>query len=228
MQRLLKFAALMISSGLGYLIGQLVPDPLGVYASVLISYHLYLAILVMMTQREKGVTLPFLHAVFTHIACLAVVICMTVGRHYVPLFGIIRYFVPAMAPFEAQQIFGGVGKVIATRTQEAPPISSEVCGHETGEDYEEWIAYLAQPRRRFRKTGMNLRQEYEQFMLARFKLRAPGTVPLPSQAFAQESAPTPLQTIGAVNSAVEPEELVERAMDNSMDFESGTSQATLV
>jgi hypothetical protein len=83
---------------------------LAAYLSVLISYHLYLGFLVMVQEKETGFALPIAHTVVSHLACLAVVVGIAFGRHYIPFFGIVRLFIPALAPFEVNWLFSGSKK----------------------------------------------------------------------------------------------------------------------
>jgi len=83
---------------------------LAAYLSVLVSYHLYLGFLVMVQEKETGFALPIAHTIVSHLACLVVVVGIAFGRHYIPFFGILRLFIPAMAPFEVDWLFSGSKK----------------------------------------------------------------------------------------------------------------------
>jgi hypothetical protein len=59
------------------------------------------------------------------------------------------------------------------------PVSSEVKdaasivnANATGDDYAAWSNYLAHRDPRLRKPGMSVKEEYEQWMLARIKSRS--------------------------------------------------------
>lgn len=104
----MKRIAFLLCSGFGYLIGHYFGDgAFAAYAAILISYHLYLAFLVVSAEKETGLSLPIGQTIVTHAACLVVVVGLAVGRHAIPFFGIIRLFVPAIAPFEVNWLFGG-------------------------------------------------------------------------------------------------------------------------
>jgi hypothetical protein len=107
----MKRIAFLVCSGIGYLIGHYFGDgAFAAYASILISYHLYLAFLVVSAEKETGLSLPVGQTIITHAACLAVVVGLAIGRHSIPFFGIIRLFIPAIAPFEVTWLFSGSKK----------------------------------------------------------------------------------------------------------------------
>jgi|SRR5580658_5613761 hypothetical protein len=107
----MKSIVFLVCSGIGYLIGHYFgTGALAAYSSILISYHLYLAFLVVTAEKESGLSLPVAQTIVTHAACLAVIIGLAIGRHYIPFFGIIRLFIPAIAPFEVTWLFNGSKK----------------------------------------------------------------------------------------------------------------------
>jgi hypothetical protein len=107
----MKRIAFLVCSGIGYLIGHYFGDgAFAAYSSILISYHLYLAFLVVSAEKETGLSLPVGQTIVTHAACLAVVVGLAIGRHSIPFFGIIRLFIPAIAPFEVTWLFSGSKK----------------------------------------------------------------------------------------------------------------------
>jgi hypothetical protein len=165
----MKSAALVLCTVIGYLLGHyLLPDPLAVYASMLIAYHLLLVFLVVIADREKGMSLPVGSTILTHLACLAILIGVAVERQYIPLFGIIRYFIPALAPFEADWLFSGGRKKAKDRA--APEHIPLPAG--TADDYDEFLRYLAQKKRAFSKPGRSLREEHVVWMADRARKQA--------------------------------------------------------
>src|ERR1700738_5161081 len=134
-------AAFFASSLLGYLAGTLVPDGApAVYTSILVSYHLFLAWLVIATEHKTGVSLPIASTIVTHLACLAIVIPLGMGRHYIPFFGIFRYAIASLAIFERGWLFSG--KSQETKREEVPLTAAIITS--TADDYQEWQRYLAQ------------------------------------------------------------------------------------
>jgi hypothetical protein len=114
----MKRIAFLICSGIGYLIGHYFgTGALAAYSSILISYHLYLAYLVVSAEKETGLSLPVGQTIVTHAACLAVIVGLAIGRHSIPFFGIVRLFIPAIAPFEVTWLFSG-GKKKQARVED--------------------------------------------------------------------------------------------------------------
>jgi hypothetical protein len=112
----MKLAGFLICSGIGYLIGHYMGNgALAAYLSILVSYHLYLGFLVMMAEKETGLSMPIAQTVVTHAACLAIVVGIAMGQHTIPFFGVIRLLIPAIAPFEVTWLFrGGRKKAVTT------------------------------------------------------------------------------------------------------------------
>lgn len=160
--------AFMFSVVLGYLAGTFVP-PGGwsVYVSILVSYHLFLAWLVITAEHEIGVSLPISSTILTHLACLALILPLGMGRHFVPFFGVLRYSIAALAIFERGWLFSG--NAAKPKPQEIPIPTPVVSS--TGEDYQEWLRYLAQQKSASFKPGTSLKAEYEQWVLARARSR---------------------------------------------------------
>jgi hypothetical protein len=104
----MKKIAFLICSGIGYLIGHYFgTGAVAAYSSILISYHLYLAYLVVSAEKETGLSLSVGQTIVTHAACVAMIIGLAMGRHSIPFFGIIRLFIPGIAPFEVTWLFSG-------------------------------------------------------------------------------------------------------------------------
>jgi len=90
------------------------------------------------------------------------------GREYIPLFGILRYFIPALAPFEADWLFSGGRK--RNNLSAAPQTIPLPAG--TADDYEEFLKYLAQKERAFSKPGRSVREEHVIWMADRARKQA--------------------------------------------------------
>jgi hypothetical protein len=98
----------VVCSLIGYLLGRFLPQGAwSAYAPILISYHLYLVWLVIIADHETGFSMPVTHTILTHAAFLAALVGLAVGRNYVPFFGLIRIFVPSLAPFEFKMLLSG-------------------------------------------------------------------------------------------------------------------------
>jgi hypothetical protein len=101
----------VVAVAVGYLAGRFVPDPTwAIYTSVLISYHLFLVWIVISGEKEAGLSLPILTTVLTHAGCVFLAVAVTMARHYIPFFGILRFGVTAVAVFERNWLFGEARK----------------------------------------------------------------------------------------------------------------------
>jgi hypothetical protein len=166
----MQLVVFILCSAAGYGVGQFLPEGAwAAFGSILVSYHLFLGWLVLTAKHEKGFSLPIFSAIMTHTACLAVVVCIGMGRHYVPFFGIVRYFIPAIAPFETKWLFSGGGSKKQPEPMYVPSHAPVV--RETAEDYEEWLRYLNTRNPHSVKVGMSIQEEYKQFIAKRAKNR---------------------------------------------------------
>ena len=106
---------------IGYLIGHYFgAGAIAVYSSIMISYHLYLVFLVVTSEKRTGLSLPIVQTILTHVACVGMVVLLAMGRHFIPFFGIVRLFIPAIAPFEADWLFSGGKKKVMLAIDPAP------------------------------------------------------------------------------------------------------------
>ena len=65
----------IVCSVIGFVIARyLFEGAWATFAYILISYHLFLAWLVITAERETGFSLPIFSTIITHLACLTVVI----------------------------------------------------------------------------------------------------------------------------------------------------------
>jgi hypothetical protein len=164
-----KAAAGIIITLFGYVIANYVLDGAwAVYVSMLLSYHLFLVYLVVTANHEKGMSLPIGSTIRTHLACLIVFIGMALGREHIPLFGLLRYLVPVLAPFEAEWLFSG-GRKQEGEEAPAPQIPMPEC---TADDYDEFLKYLSQKNRAFGRPGRSVREEHVLWMADRVKKEA--------------------------------------------------------
>ncbi len=176
--------AFIISSLIGFVVARyLFEGAWAAYAYILISYHLFLVWLVITAEHETGFSLPILSTIATHLACLTIVIGITVGRHYIPFFGLIRYCIPAMAPFERDWVFKGSTKKSKSEEKKKPvkpakPTASinlvsvdTALSEATLEDNDAWLRHLSQPNRPHKIAGLSVKEEYEQWLVARVSAR---------------------------------------------------------
>jgi hypothetical protein len=148
----------------GYLLSRFFPDgALAIYVPMLISYHLFIAFLVVTTVQDKKVSLSAAPAVLTHVAFLVLLVVFAEGQSYIPYFNIIRFFVPVLALVESGLLFSGKGK----RGQAANDMDAPTGG--TAEDYEDFILYMRQSERPFAKPGHSVKEEFKSWLDYRSK-----------------------------------------------------------
>ncbi len=164
----MKYVVFVISSLIGFVIGHyLLEGAAAAYASILISYHLFLVYLIVSAEHEKGLSMPIGMAIPTHAAFLALLIGMAYTRTHVPFFGLIRLLIPALAPFETKWLFSG-----RTKTQTGKALVPDVIPEATLDDHEAFREHLAQQNRPFRKPGRSLNEEFELWLADRARKRA--------------------------------------------------------
>ena len=141
---------------------------------ILVFYHVILVFRILMSSQKKGLSLSIGGTIVTHMACVGLVIGMAMGRHYIPYFGIIRYLLPGIAPFEANWLFSGGRKPEkapnATRAAKAEVIDAALLTG-TAEDYDAWLQYLAHRNPSSARLGMTMREEYGLWLAARAESR---------------------------------------------------------
>jgi hypothetical protein len=166
-------AIFIICSVLGFLAGHYLPGAWSVFVSILVSYHLFLLWLVLTAEHETGFSLPIGSTILTHTACLALVVTMGIGRNIIPFFWLIRYCIPALAPFECNWLFSGEKrKNKKDELRASQPIAINILEEATAEDDQAWLQYLATRNPKYRKPGLTIKDEYEQWLAARIKKRS--------------------------------------------------------
>jgi hypothetical protein len=183
----MKQFVFLVCSLIGFLLAHYLPEGAwSAYAPILISYHLYLAFLVFTAENRAGFSMPVFSTILTHSAFLALLVGLAVGRHYVPFFGLIRIFIPALAPFESTWLFsGGMPKkqvpqetiaaptaASANQDQSTTVVSAPPEAEYTADEHTAWIRYLTHPRRAFRKPGLSVADEFKLWQAARAQYRA--------------------------------------------------------
>jgi len=173
--------AYVVCNFIGFLAGlYFMPNLLlSVFTSILISFHLFLAWLVMNAKHDTGFSFSIFSTIFAHLCCLVIIVFVGFGRH-IPFFGIIRYSIPAIAIFERDYLFRAernksqTNKLPVSKQEaekKAAAVASAVAASATVDDYQEWLKYLAQPNRPPRKPGMSVQDEYKQWLLARARAK---------------------------------------------------------
>lgn len=98
--------ALTISCLLGFFVGRLMPDPTwSVFASMLLSYHLFLGWLIFTGEKEVKLSLPVLATIGIHLVFLIIIVALTMAREYIPYFRLVKYALAAVGVFERWLVF---------------------------------------------------------------------------------------------------------------------------
>ena len=166
----MKLVAYLLCTAVGYLAGHYLPEsPATPYLPLLISYHLFLLYLIAWVaitgEQRIGLSTPLPMAIISHLACLGALIGIVMGRQYVPLFGLLQYVVPGLAPFEVKAIFEGAKSGHGPVEPGRMPAGSS-------DDYAEFLLYLKQGKRRFERAGRSINDEYAAWLKDRAKKRA--------------------------------------------------------
>jgi len=158
-----KSLVFLLCSAIGYFVGQYVPEPFGAYLRILVPYHLFLLYLVFLENDKAGMSMPMGQTIVTHLACLALLVGIAMGRRYVPFFGLIGLFVPALAPFEAEWLFSGGAKKVEENTEPVVQVNAA----ETADEYAEFMKYMSGSKREFKRLGQSPKDEYNLWRAAR-------------------------------------------------------------
>ncbi|HKO19941.1 MAG TPA: hypothetical protein VJU82_13740 [Acidobacteriaceae bacterium] len=166
------FAAFLVAAGLGYVAGSVIQDlDWSVYISIILSYHLFLAWLVMNSSGKSALSMPLPMTLVTHAACMIVALGpAVVSNHRSPVFSVFRYGIAALAIFERGWLFSGDQKKASV--DEAAAAIPALSVRPTVEDELAWIEYLAKRRPGMTKPGVTIRQEHEAWLRARQEKRA--------------------------------------------------------
>ena len=165
-------AAFLVSAGIGYAVGSMIQDQdWSVYASILVSYHHFLAWLVMNSSGKSGLSLSIPVTVLTHASCMIVALGpAVVSNHASPVFSVFRYGIAAMALFERGWLFSGEQSKPAAEEAHAETPAPSI--RPTTEDELAWLEYLTKRRPGTTKPGVTIRQEHEAWLRARADQRA--------------------------------------------------------
>lgn len=191
----LDLVAFVVCCGLGYFAGTFAPagSAVALYGSILVAYHLFLFWLVFFSDGRKnaGVSLPVVHTLVTHIACLVVILGPVVVarqaiRHFEPAGGqtvssiaatyaTVRLFqalcssAAAFAVFERGWLFSSE-TAAPSRPQLAPEPGPATALRSDASEAEEWHRYLEQ-QKPGAFNGTSIKAEYEKWLAARRKSR---------------------------------------------------------
>ena len=154
-----------------------------ILASIFVSFHLFLAWLVITAEHETGFSLPVVSTIFTHLACLLIVyfcstlvIALSGAGLFLPIYlwivvRPIRYVlaicIPGIAVFERYWLFSG--KVTKKEVLPVTTPIKTIIAEATADDHAEWLQFVARQPRPFPRPGTTLQSEYERWMVTRAK-----------------------------------------------------------
>ena len=159
-----------LSYGVGYAAGYFLPQGEWTpYVPLLVAYHLFLISLLVMLhigeEQKVGMSMSLPMTAISHLAFLGALIGVVFMRQYVPFFGLVRYLLPGIAPFEAKWLFEGKRKVSAVpEPAHLPP--------GTTDDYTAFAEYMSGSNRRFARGGRGVHDEFVAWSADRAKRRA--------------------------------------------------------
>ena len=96
----------LIAVGIGMFASRLAPSPTSAaYIYILVSFHVFLAWVVLLNEENSGLSMPIGTTILTHTACVFLAVGATMARHYIPFFGLLRFGIIAIAGFERKWLF---------------------------------------------------------------------------------------------------------------------------
>jgi uncharacterized membrane protein required for colicin V production len=176
----MAFVAYLLSAAVGYLAESYLPySDASPFIALLVSYHLFLTYLIVQafvkSEQKLGVSMSLPVAFITHLAFLGAMIGVVMGRQYVPLFALLKFVIPGLAPFEVKWVFEG--KQHSGPAAEPPRMPAG-----THEEYTEFIGYMKQSNRKFQRAGRGLHEEFTLWLKHRHKTSAEESKPVTPQA----------------------------------------------
>jgi hypothetical protein len=153
------------------------------YVYIIGGYHVVLMFAIVFKNKQRGFSMSLGSTLITHLAFLTIVVGLAVAREYIPFFSLIRFFIPGIAPFEANWLFGGgkkqAGSMLGTEPIEGTP-AAEAASTANAEDYEEFLKLLYLNQRPHRRPGSSLKEEFERWRAARAKEQGRGRASSPT------------------------------------------------
>jgi hypothetical protein len=169
--------AFVISAFITYLIAAVLPQgPWTSYIFILLFYHMFLAWLVFDPDRKKLHSVPIVPAILMHLTALAIIVGFIMAQDSIPFFMVLRFGVASLASVERKVLTSWAGKEteapVSAKAAAVSAAAAEASESLTGEEYEEWISYLSKRDPKSVKVGTTVKDEYQQWLLARAKARA--------------------------------------------------------
>ncbi|MGA2650284.1 MAG: hypothetical protein ABSF28_07165 [Terracidiphilus sp.] len=170
--------AFMISAFIAYLVGSFLPEgPWVSYVFILLFYHLFLTWVVIDPDRKKIHSVSIAPTIVMHLTVLSLIVGFIMARSSVPFFVILRFSIVGLAIAERRMLSTWTVEkkevpVVDAKAAAISAAAAEVSDSLTGEEYEEWVSYLSKRDPLSVKAGTTVKQEYEQWLLARARNRS--------------------------------------------------------
>jgi len=120
-------AAFVVCNLIGFFVGYMLPHgTLAIIVSILVSYHLFLAWLLISADHKVGVALSIWSAILTHACCMAVVVSLPFARHAIPFFSLLRIGASFLAKFERDWLFRAEAKQPEPELKQILPVSAPI------------------------------------------------------------------------------------------------------
>jgi hypothetical protein len=111
-----------------------------------------------------------------HLTALAIIVGFIMAQDSIPFFMVLRFGVASLASVERKVLTSWAGKEteapVSAKAAAVSAAAAEASESLTGEEYEEWISYLSKRDPKSVKVGTTVKDEYQQWLLARAKARA--------------------------------------------------------
>lgn len=139
-------------------------------AYVLVFYHVVLVVKIM-TQEKRGFSMRIGQTIVTHVIFIGVALALALLRsEHIPMVGLIRFFVPGLAPFEAMWLFSGKAIIYKSEPESFPSaVPADEWLSPTAEEYREFLEQMHKGVRPFRKPGRSLQEEMHFWLIDRRK-----------------------------------------------------------
>ena len=194
-----KVIAYVITTSIGWLIAhRYFGQEHAALAFVLISFHLFLASLIVISSIKEGELPSVTRMLLVHPVAVALMFGLGYSLQSVPFFGDFNFLLCLVAVFEVDWLFAFSGETKKKKTpvRETAQASPLQLVEPTIEDHEAFREYMMQSRRPFRKPGISINEEFNLWLAERqakkaeeVALAATAAAVKPAETFANSSTP---------------------------------------
>ena len=173
----IDLVAFFVACFIGLIVRVFLPvEPWSIGIAVLVSFHLFLAWLLIGSNQEVPLGKDTFSTIATHLACTAVVYCVAWSAQAIGHYGLFAAFpgvrflgflIVLLAIHEQRWLLTGRKRSFQSQQPEAPSPDFTL----SGEDYEEFLRYLAARDPISVRPGTSVTAEYTQWRVARARSR---------------------------------------------------------